>query len=240
MTSQPVPAPSDPRQLLAATQDLIRRVRREQRGAWFPLLVFAVVTFAATPFDRYGGYHATHCAYIRDSHGTGDVCTRYSASAQWYWPVALMLAYAAISWFYLHRSHRLGIGTRVRPYLLAGVALLLLVTAFGVWADAHPVFRIESIGQYGPPAVLLYRVANPACAIGLALLLLAWIERSRALLAVTCVYLVIASASVNLHEASTHPSPWSFLPHLLTEGGVLLLGGAVLTLVQRVQGRPTS
>src|SRR2546423_3982349 len=100
MTNHPVPSGADPRNLLSATRDLVRRVRLAQRGAWFPLLVFAAVTLAAIPFNRYGR-HPIHCSSIRSA---GDVCTAYSALALWYWPVALLAAYLAISWFYLRRS----------------------------------------------------------------------------------------------------------------------------------------
>jgi hypothetical protein len=98
--------------------------------------VFAAVTLAATPFDRYDHRHPAHCTSIQG--GRGYVCSSYSALALWYWPVALLLAYGLISWFYLHRARRHGVGSRVQPYLVAGVVLVLLITAwalFGMRAD---------------------------------------------------------------------------------------------------------
>jgi len=159
----------DPRGVLSATRDLTQRVRVAQRGAWFPLLVFAAVTFAAIPFNRYGR-HPTEC---RVTQGGGSVCTIHSALALWYWPVALMTGYLVITWFYLRRSHHRGVGTRVQPYVAVGAVLTLLVTLWALWANAHPAFLVDTLRlRSGEPTVFLYRIASPAGAIGLALLLL--------------------------------------------------------------------
>ncbi|MET8630317.1 hypothetical protein ABZW30_42555 [Kitasatospora sp. NPDC004669] len=194
---------------------LVHHVRREQRGAWFALLVFAAVRFAAAPVIRYGqGDHA------------GDL-----PPAMWYWPVALVLAYAVISWFYLRRSARLGLGTRVGPYLALGVVLVVLITVHVAWTAMHPGFLA---GLHGPSPVAPFfnTVVSPAGTIGVALLLLARIERSWPLLAITCGYLGVMLSSGSLPD----PSPWGF-PRILFEGGVLLLGGVGLALLRRVQGR---
>jgi hypothetical protein len=210
-------------------------VRLEQRASWFPLLVFAAATFAAAPFDRYGRRSA-NCTSI---DGGGHVCTAYSAFALWYWPVALLLSYVAISWFYLNRSRRRGLGTRAQPYVIVGVVLVLLITGFGLWALAHPALRSEVVGAHVQSttqiANYIYRIASPAGAIGVAMLLLARIERSWVLLAVTAGYLIVVLAPLNTRVGP--PSPWSFLPHLLVDGGVLLVGGLLLALIQRAPRR---
>jgi hypothetical protein len=90
------------------------------------------------------------------------------------------------------------------------------------------------------PATFLDRIASPAGAIGLALLLLAWIERSWLLLVLTAVYLIVTTSTVGIGARFTHPSPWAFLPHLLLDGAVLLVGGIILALIQRAQGRSTA
>ncbi|MGK4578549.1 hypothetical protein [Kitasatospora sp. HPMI-4] len=217
MTTHPVPSPSDPHNLLAMRRALVRHVRREQRGAWFPLLVFAAVRFGAAPVVRYG----------QGDHTVGDL-----PPAMWYWPVALVLAYVAISWFYLRRSDRLGLGTRVGPYLALGVVLAVLVTVYVAWTALHPGFLAALHGP-SPVGLFFNTVVSPAGTIGLALLLLARIERSWPLLAVTCGYLVVMLGSGDRPD----PSPWGFLPSLLLGGGVLLLGGVGLGLLQRFQGR---
>ncbi|MEV4613184.1 hypothetical protein AB0K43_11360 [Kitasatospora sp. NPDC049258] len=217
MTTHPVPSPSDPRHLLAMKRALVNQVRREQRGAWFPLLVFAVVRVAAAPVVRYG---------------QGDPDARDLPPAMWYWPVALLLAYAAIGWFYLRRSDRRGLGTRVGPYLALGIALVVLITVYVSLTALYPEFPT---GLRGPSPVVLFfdTVVSPAGTIGLALLLLARIERSWPLLAIACAYLAVMLGS----GGQPGPSPWGFLPSLLLGGGVLLFGAVGLALLQRVQGR---
>jgi hypothetical protein len=55
MTTGPAYSEDDPRRLLSSTRELAERVRKEQRATWFPLLVFAAVTFAAIPVLLLGG-----------------------------------------------------------------------------------------------------------------------------------------------------------------------------------------
>jgi hypothetical protein len=228
MTNQPFPASDDPRTLLSATRDLTGRVRLAQRGAWFPLLAFAAVTLAAIPFNRYGP-HPRHCS----ARGGGYVCIVQPTLALWYWPVALLAGYVAISWFYLRHSRRRGVGTRVQPYVAVGAVVTLFTGAWALWANAHPVFLAGTLHLgSGQPIDFLYRVADPAAAIGLALLLLAWIERSWPLFSCSVAYIAVAVATVGLGRF-THPSPWAFLPHLLIDGAVLLIGGILLAVTQR-------
>lgn len=234
MTTQSGSAPEDARQLLTSTRELSRRVLREQRGAWFALLVFSAVTFAATPFYRYGPI-TRHCGSVH--RDTGRVCTVHPTLALWYWPVMLLLAYAAISWFFLRRAAQRGVGTRAQPFVALGVLLVALATVWTSWALTHPAFLAESLHLgSSQPATSLSRVASPAGAIGLALLSLAWIERSWILLAVTTSYLVVVTIPVHL-GSHAHPSRWAFLPHLLLGGGVLLLGGLALAYAPRARGR---
>lgn len=226
-------ATEDPQSLLSTTRDLTRRVRLAQRGAWFPLLAFAAVTLAAIPFNRYGP-HPRHCSSTR---GVVSACIIQPTLALWYWPVALLVAYLATSWFYLHRSQQRGVGTRVQPYVAVGALLTLLMGAWALWANTHPAFLADTLRlQPGhAPRDFVYRMASPAAAIGLALLLLAWIERSWPLLTLAVAYVIVAVATVGVGWF-TRPSPWAFLPHLLGDASVLLVGGIVLAVTQRAPG----
>src|SRR5262252_3722166 len=165
----------DPRQLLAGTRELTRQVRRAQRATWFPLLVLAAVTFAAIPF-RYSPHRLGTCA----ATGPGRVCSVYPPALLVYWPTALVVAYAAIAAFYIHRSQARGVGTRVRPYVVAGIILALAMTGSLVWTLYHPLaFTLNGPGLFSAgPALHSYSLA-----IGLALVVLARAERSGALLA---------------------------------------------------------
>lgn len=240
MTDTPAPSPGTPHELLSTVHDLTRRVRRAQRNTWFPLVLLGALTLAAIPVDRYGHY-ATRC---RTSGGGGRVCTVFSTWSFVYWAIALVLAYAAITGFYLHRSRRQGVGTPIRPYVLAGIGLVVLVTGVALWGAHHPpAGEHDIVGlQLRPgsgPVAFLYRLAGPAGAIGLALLVLSWVERTWALLAFTLTYLAIVLVPVTFGWTIARPSPWFFLPHLVIQGGVLLLGGIGFALTRPAVQPPT-
>jgi hypothetical protein len=223
MTTQTAYPGDDPRQLLSNTRELAQRVREAQRATWFPLLVLAAVTFAAIPVYRYGGHHLATCV----ATGPGRrACSVYTNAEFVYWPVALALAYVVIAAFYIRRSRARGIETRVRPYAIAGIIIAVALTGAALWELLNP----SASGPVGLSSLPL-RLATPACAIGLALLVLAWAERNRALLLLTLGYLAVVLAPINFGEGK---SPLShFLPELAIHGTVLLLGGIGFALARR-------
>ena len=210
----------DPHRLLSNTRELARRVRKEQRATWFPLLVFAALTFAAIPVRRYSGHHLD-CLAVPG----GRICKVYSDADFVYWPMAMVLAYVAIAAFYIRRSRARGVGTRVRPYAIAGIIVAVALTGAALWELHNPPVDLNPIGS------LLYRLANPGAAIGLALLVLAWAERSRALLLLTLACLAAVLVPITLGWVQ-HDPPWYSLP-LVFQGSVLLLGGIGFALAQR-------
>ena len=240
MTSEPAYVGDDPRRLLSSARELADRVREAQRVTWFPLLVFAAVTFAAIPADRYGHY-ATTCRAVRAAEPAGRVCAAYSTAVFVYWPIALVLAYIGIAACYIHTSRARGVGTRVQPYVIAGIVIAVLLTCASLWAAHHPpVGEYDILGLLHVQGQVLNRLASPASAIGLALLVLAWAERNRALLLLTLGYLVVVLVPVNFGWVMTAPSPWFFLPHLIIDGSVLLLGGIGFALAQRPARLPAA
>ncbi|MEV0809633.1 hypothetical protein [Micromonospora sp. NPDC050200] len=239
MTHESAPQGDAPHELLAAVRDLTRQVRVAQRGTWFPLLVFAAITLVAIPVYRYGPYlDLFDTCRSRADH---TVCSGENPTELGYWTVALVLAYAAIAAFYTRRSRRRGVGTPTRPYVVVGVALAVLMTAVSIWLTFHPLlpqpadpFSTDPVQiEAGPAVWLIHGLASPLAVIGLALLVLAWVERHWALLAYTLVYLAIGMVQGNqvIHSSS----PWFFLPYLLVPAVVLLLGAAVFALF-----RPTT
>lgn len=227
MTSTPPPASGTPSELLATAQELTRRVRRIQRSTWFPLLTLALVTLIETPFDRFG--HRAVLACTHDSLG-GSACSFYRPWSFFYWPVALVVAYITIAAFYIRRSRRLGVGTRVRPYVAAGSALALLLTALALWANHDPGWSTQSIILEN---FADYQLVVPLAAIGTALLVLVVVERSWALLGFAVVYVVTGFASAHYIRTRFQSSPWAFLPHVLIPAGALLLGCLGFWFAQR-------
>ena len=226
MTSGAAFSGDDPRQLLSGTRELTHQVRRTQRATWFPLLVLAAVTFGAIPF-RYSHHRLGTCA----ATGLARVCTAYPPALLVYWPTVLVLAYAVIAAFYIRRSQARGVGTRVQPYVVAGIILALAMTGSLVWTLYHPL-AFTLAGR-----VLLPALASYSFAIGLALVVLAWAERNGALLAVALGYLAVVLVAVNFGSVSGHRG-LGFPVQLVTAGSVLLLGGIGFLLAQRPWRRP--
>jgi hypothetical protein len=237
MTHESAPQADTPHELLAAVRDLTRQVRVAQRGTWFPLLVFATITLAAIPVYRYAPYLDLF-GTCRSGPGH-TVCAAPNPTELGYWTVALALAYTAIAGFYVRQSRRRGIGTPIRPYVVVGVALAVLMAAVSIWLTFRPLlpvpadpFSTDPVDiEVGPAVWLINGLASPLAVIGLALLVLAWVERHWALLAYSLFYLVIVmvQGSQIIHSSS----PWFFLPYLLVPAGTLLVGSAAFALCRR-------
>lgn len=234
---------TDPRALLAETRVLVAKVRRSQGVGWFTLVVFGVLTLGATPFSRFGP-HPAHCA---TSSGGTSLCVVYPTLALWYWPVALVVGYAAISLYALRRSRAIGVGPRITGYVVGGVLVGLLGTAWAAWSATHPEFIIHSLQVTGMDTGFpLLRLAGPAAAIALALIVLSWKERDALLTIVAVAYLGVVVWGPSRHTSfppgdvppdALAASPWAFLPHLLTEAAVLLVGAGVIALWRLAKGR---
>jgi hypothetical protein len=222
MTSGTAFSGDDPRQLLSGTRELTRQVRRTQRATWFPLLVLAAVTFAAIPF-RYSPHRLGTCA----ATGLLRVCTAYPPALLVYWPTALVLAYAVIAAFYIRRSRARGVGTRVRPYVVAGIILALAMTGSLLWTLYHPLaFTLDG------PGGLFSALHSYPFAIGLALVVLSWAERNGALLALALGYSAVVLVIATFGPAGGHAG-LGFPMQLVIPGSVLLLGGIGFLLAQR-------
>ncbi|MDT0469822.1 hypothetical protein [Streptomyces gibsoniae] len=110
-----------------------------------------------------------------------------------HWPLGLALAHAATAFFSVRRSRNRGVGTPVRPYILTGIALGGLAIATSLWSIrqgmTQPGAPVDFWGLHLDPtfgaAASLHRLTGNAAAVGLPLLVLAWVERSRALLLLT-------------------------------------------------------
>jgi hypothetical protein len=117
------------------------------------------------------------------------------------------------------------VGTPIRPYVVVGVVIAGLLAAASLWLAHHALLPGPWILGLAPRTLWVSQLATPAVAIGLALLVLAWVEHNRALLGFSLGYLVVVLApTMWLTRVNHHPGPWGFLPRLLITAAVLLLG----------------
>jgi hypothetical protein len=213
MTTDSVPAGDDPRRLLSDVRSLAHRVRLDQRVTWVALLVLAAMTFAGIPIDWY--FLDMRCV------DGGSACQFSREGVLFYWPPALLLAYTAIAFCYVRVARARGVGARVLPYALTGVALTVLFTA--AWVAARLYF--PSHPQRFPEWVLvLDRLVAPWGTIGVALLVLARLERNVALLVFTLGYLAVVLVPIDFGWGAGWGLRTQFLPQQVINGTVLLLG----------------
>ncbi|MFD7982334.1 hypothetical protein ACFV4M_03000 [Kitasatospora indigofera] len=251
MTDATVPSSGTPREVLAGLGELTRQVRAAQRGAWFPLLLFGVLTLGGILVSRLTTSirTVTTCPPAPGSADVPTSCTLVRQGSPLYWTLGLGLAYAAIAVFYVRRSRNRGVGTPVRPYILAGTALAGLAAATAFWSLRQGVLEpgapFDLWGLRLDPAagttVFLERLIGNAAAIGLPLLVLSWVERSRALLLLTVVYLAVELVPLSTGWAgSLGAPPWSALPRLGVPGLLLLLGALGFGLAELSRQRKAS
>jgi len=141
----------------------------------------------------------------------------------------------------VRRARARGVGTRVFPYVAVGVVLAVVAGGALTWFVTHPpVGAYDLLGLRLAPgqAAWIFSLVSPASAIGLALLVLARVERSWALLLLALGYVVFAFVPLyDLGWVIGRPSPWASLPRLVIGGTVLLLAGLVFGARQRARHR---
>ncbi|MEV6635445.1 hypothetical protein AB0M54_32305 [Actinoplanes sp. NPDC051470] len=227
MTTDSVPAGGDPRRLLADTRDLARKVRLDQRVTWVALLVLAGVTFLAIPFDVFG--MKVDCVN-NDPSGS---CSFDRQGVLFFWPVALLIAYAIIALLYVRVARTRGVGARVMPYVITGAVLTVLFTV--TWFVVRANLPDPPVSLDPTPGWVLFldRLIAPWGVIGLALLVLAWLERNVALLVFTLAYLAVALVPVDFGWQMHSNIRTEFLPQQIINGTVLLLGGIGFAVARR-------
>jgi hypothetical protein len=231
MTSDAVPADGDPRRLLADARQLARRVRVARRVTWLPLLVLGLVTLGAIPAFAYGRTVESDCYAVAD----GQVCKVWFQTASFYWWTALVLGYVLIAAGYLRVARARGLGARVLPYAVVGITLLALFTLFHVVVASHLIPPPDGTEPVPWIVLALFRLTDFTGSIGLALLVLALLERHVALLLFTLAYLVVIVVPINFGWGVGWGDKWEFAPMLAISGGMLLLGSAGFALAQRLR-----
>jgi hypothetical protein len=222
MSAESMPAGGDARRLLSEVRGLTHRVRLDQRLTWVALLVLAAVTLAGIPFDWFG--MKLNC--LPDGS-----CQFARRGVLFYWPPALLLAYAAIAVLYARAARTRGLGARVLPYAITGAALTAVFTA--AWVAAALYFPDHPV-QFPSWVLVLDRLIAPWGVIGVALLVLARVERNVALLLFTLGYLAVAlTLPTNLGFSTSWGIRADFAIPQLICGAVLLLGATGFAVARR-------
>ncbi|WJK38948.1 hypothetical protein O7608_20920 [Solwaraspora sp. WMMA2056] len=218
MTTEPLSAGGDPRRLLSDVRSLAYQVRLDQRMTWVALVVLGAVTLVGIPFDWLG--MTVRC----QSDGSCEFARR---GVLYYWPLALLLAYAVIAACYVRTARTRGLGTRVVPYAIVGAVTTVVFTAAWVAASLYFPSNPEWMQPLPYWGLVLDRLVAPWGMIGIALLVLARLERNLGLLLFTLAYLVLVLLVLPMNTG-WGPAGWGLqarfaLPQVVS-GGALLLG----------------
>jgi hypothetical protein len=244
--SAPQPTPDEPPDaLLDHVSHLRRQARARSRGAWLPLLVFALLTLASTllyrqPFYTMSARGGGGYSFELPSYAGLPWSQRSAALSIAFWLVLAPLCYLGCALWYHWRAERSGVSLRWQIWVWAGLSLLgvLVVVLVG-----------QRLGwlrlPYGPPSGgMLYgpgSALSPLLAIALGLLVLARVERSRGVAVTAILYGGLATV-MNLYGLGQIP-PWILPPlggsndALVAAGPNLLLLAAVLLLGAAMTGR---
>lgn len=243
-----MPSHGTPHEVLAGLGELTRKVRAAQRGTWFPLLLLGMLTLGGILVSRFT-YQAVSGPCPATAPAAGADCTLIKQGSPLYAPIGIALAYVATAFFYIRRSRDRGVGTPVRPYILTGMSLLGLVAATSLWSTRHGIPHPgEPLDFWGlhldtgsRATAFLERLMGNATTVGLPLLVLCWVERSRALLLLTAVYLAVELVPLSTGWSQIPlTSPWFFLPRYAVPGVLLLLGALGFRLAEPPRERNAS
>lgn len=116
------------------------------------------------------------------------------------------------------------------PYAITGAALTGLFTV--AWLLAR-VYLIDNPVSFPEWVMVIDRLITPAGTIGVALLVLARLERNLALLAFTLVYLAVVLIPIDFGWGAHWGIKTAFLPQQVINGTLLLLGAIGFALARR-------
>jgi hypothetical protein len=243
----------DAGELLEGLDRVVQKTRGARHSYWFPLFLFGLIILGALPFYRpvFNPHAGTgpfvevfQSSHSLDRLGLGGLPGSHLWGAAFFWLVAVPLAYVAVAMYYIARSRRTGLQSRIWPFAVGGIALfgLLLATAPGVVALFHPpewlVAWQTGLGD------LYIRGLTPVLIIALGFFVLARMERSWALFWISFVFLIVAFLA-NLYNISNafyriwtpyKPHHWivpDWAANLAVAGGFLVFVGLVSGLVAR-------
>jgi hypothetical protein len=231
-------------EVLGELAGLRRRARSDRHAYWFPLVLFGVLSCAATPFYRsaflmVGGVaRSAGVTEVALSPGIGMPLLGQAPFGGtfflgYYWLLALVGGYLVSALWYRRHARRAGLQTPARGYVVTGIAATVAALLLPPLSQFRPLAWLSVLW----PGELVVRGTFPYLIIAAGLWVLARAERSRGLAATALVYSVAAlvSSLYNtenlLFRLGWTPSAndlWqTALPNLLLPAAVLLAAGAI-------------
>jgi hypothetical protein len=242
------PEPAESAELLGELAGLRRRTRRARHAYWFPLILFGLLTCASVPFYSQPPVPA---AGSRQSGVTiyppggppmrllGGGSPLVSGYLGYYWLAGLAAGLLLTLLWYRRNARRVGLATPARGYVITSAVLTAL--AFFL----PPLSAMPALHWLGLlwPGDLVIRGTFPFVVIAIGLWVLAWAERSLALVTVAALYTAAAlltslyNVENILFRLGWNPSGDQLrltgLPNVLLPALVLLVAGAAAFAVQR-------
>jgi len=241
----------EPADLLSSLNRLRDAARSARHAYAFPLVLFGLLTLAATPFYLQPAVPSTRIWVIQLGGPQPRLPLLGGSSGPlghdylgYYWLVALVGGLLLTMYWYRYHARKVGLSTQARGYLitlgvLTGLAVVLPVLA-----------RFPGFGWLAVlwPGDLTVRGTFPFLIIAAALCVLAWAERSIALGVIAVIYagtaLLASLYDIEnlLFRLGWNPSgsQWQLtsLPNVLLPALVLLAAGIGVIVAQRRQRRP--
>ncbi len=250
----------EPEELLGELAAMRRRTRSARHAYWFPLVLFGLLSCAAVPLYVAAAVpHLRHCVVLAPGHARCSLVSAAVTSAGnepvvlggmpiggngfylgWYWLVALVLGYLLTVLWYRWHARQAGVQTSARGYLVIGVAATVLAVVIPPLAS-----QIGVVARLWRdiPGNLLIRGTFAFLIIAAGLWVLAWAERSVALVITAAVYTGTALlASLYNVENILFRLGWrpgfgdlslTAAPNVLLPAAVLLIAGAAAFAAQR-------
>jgi hypothetical protein len=243
--SPDIAVPGSPADVLAELDALRRRTRTARQAHWLPLLLFGLLGAAALPLYAMAGTPADMMApqEVPALARLGGDILDHAAALGWYWLAALIGGYLVSLAWYRWRGRQVGLQAPIRGYVLAGLVGTVIALALPVLLDmlflgaADPVRNLTMWFTTELMAVNS-RGMFPFVVIGVGLVVLARLERSRALTVTTVLYaavLVLISVAfrVDAYALVELLGRFTFVVAALLPVVVLLAGGCAAALLRR-------
>jgi hypothetical protein len=171
--------PSDTEETLAQIRDLRVRTRAlAHGGVWFPvtliaaLLLLSIALYEA-PFTQPTYLEARFPFWAGLPDMQRDVQLSYA-----FWFVLTPVTFALIAWWYHRRGRELGLTVSLKWFVGTGLGALLALVALAALPPERQLPNLDEISSVANSVDWLQGVRTPILPLALALLVLAWAERS--------------------------------------------------------------